>query len=666
MNAAPQLDAFACPLDGVTLIEASAGTGKTWNIATLYLRLVLERGHGVDQILVVTFTNAATAELRTRLRARLQETLFALQHPAAASDWTRALLAAAARAGSGAPELLRGRLEAALANFDAAAVHTIHAFCQRALAEVPFAAGLPFALELMPDDLSLRLQATADFWRREIAGSPLPRALAARLAGGDSPQSWAELLRRRVARPLARVLWPTDPPATPAQLDALSAELESSFEQARELWRLADPGIAQRVLDALPALNAQTYKPAAVQAAAAAWTEYLAASALALPQSRDVRAKLPLFGSRLLAERTKAKCTPPSHAFFTAAQRLLDVHEQLAGQVESARLDLLRRMLDQAAAGLARAKLQGRVQAYDDLLGNLYTALHGGRCPWLAGRLRERYPFALIDEFQDTDPLQFAVFDRIFGAGEGRPGSMFLVGDPKQAIYSFRNADLHTYLQAKQRAAANYTLGYNQRSVPGLIAACNRLFGANAQAFVLPGLEFQPVQPGAKPRAQLQDTSGGTRADLVLWRLPFTNGAAATRADAIDAAIAATAAEIARLLAAAQNGQIRIDARPLAAGDIAVLVASHAQAGKIKRALARLGVGSVELSQASVFASAEAEELQHVLAAMLQPGRRPLLLAALATQCMGLDAAAVAALAEDEVRLAGLVARWETLRRLWL
>uniref|UniRef100_UPI001593B43E UvrD-helicase domain-containing protein n=1 Tax=Paraburkholderia bryophila TaxID=420952 RepID=UPI001593B43E len=143
--------------------------------------------------------------------------------------------------------------------------------------------------------------------------------------------------------------------------------------------------------------------------------------------------------------------------------------------------------LAEAPARLAEKKRTRRVVSFDDLLANLYHALEAH--PWLADTLRRRYPAALIDEFQDTDPLQFAIFDRIFAPA----GPLFLFGDPKQAIYSFRAADLHTYLAARERAGARYTLAVNQRSTPAIVEACNRVFGANPRAFVLDGLDYQPV-----------------------------------------------------------------------------------------------------------------------------------------------------------------------------
>src|SRR5690606_4090686 len=208
MSTAPELDVFSCPLDGVRLVEASAGTGKTWNICGLYLRLLLERELPVESLLVVTFTKAATAELSGRIRERIVETLQVLDGGMPGPDpFVAQLLAHLAEAGHARGQLAT-RLRLALQTFDEAAIFTIHCFCQRALADTPFAAGLPYELELVEDDSALRLEATQDFWRREVAGGGLPALLATHLLqSGDSPAAWAEILKRHMARPCARPLW---------------------------------------------------------------------------------------------------------------------------------------------------------------------------------------------------------------------------------------------------------------------------------------------------------------------------------------------------------------------------------------------------------------------------------------------------------------------------
>ena len=191
--------------------------------------------------------------------------------------------------------------------------------------------------------------------------------------------------------------------------------------------------------------------------------------------------------------------------FFDAAAALLAERNALDAQLSLSRLRLIRQLVTEGPAQLRQAKRERRVVAFDDMLFNLHERLAGGECPGLAQALRQRFPAALIDEFQDTDPLQFSIFDTVYGDGQSL---LFLVGDPKQAIYSFRNADLHTYLQARQIAQAEYTLAHNQRSTQPLLNALNALFGANPQAFMLDGLALPPGSAPATSRARCsQDRS---------------------------------------------------------------------------------------------------------------------------------------------------------------
>ena len=169
--AATALDVFRCPLDGVRLVEASAGTGKTWNICGLYLRLVLQQGLQVQQVLVVTFTNAATAELRERIRERIAQVLARVEGGTVAADPFVDRLLATLEAGGIAADTIRQRLTQALRSFDEAAIFTIHGFCKRALGDAPFAAGLPLVQELITDDSDLRHEVANDFWRRNVAGT---------------------------------------------------------------------------------------------------------------------------------------------------------------------------------------------------------------------------------------------------------------------------------------------------------------------------------------------------------------------------------------------------------------------------------------------------------------------------------------------------------------
>jgi exodeoxyribonuclease V beta subunit len=658
-----ELDVYTCPLDGIRLVEASAGTGKTWNLCGLVLRLLLERRLSLQQILVVTYTNAAAAELRERIRQRLAATLAHLRDgdTAPGDPFVPRLVDTLRRRGLADADMA-DRLALALASFDEASIFTIHAFCHRALADAPFTALTPLDVELLHDDSELVQEAANDFWRRRVAGGAIGPPLAGWLARrGDTPQRWADLLKRQQAKPTARHLWPRaiDEVGAP-ETDALAA----AHHAARTLWHAERAAIVQCLHAALPGvLNNTSYKPDFIDTGAGGWDRLLGQDdALA---ALDVEAdKLVLFGSRHLQAKTKAGKATPAHAFFDAAQAVLDTRAAFMLANDIARLRLLRELLAEGGAALRRSKATLRVLSFDDLLSQLHQGLTGAGAVALRAALRARFPAALIDEFQDTDPLQWAIFDTLYGAGDL---SLFLVGDPKQAIYGFRNADLHTYLQARVRATAEYTLLDNQRSVAPLLDGLNALFGAQPSAFMLPGLVYRPVGVGAKPRSVLVDRSAPAAA-LTVWTLPPDpdTGLALPRARAQALVQQAVAAEIARLLGAARAGEVTLDGRPLQAGDIAVLVRSHADGGAMRQALAAVGVGSVELAQASVFHSGEAEDIDRLLAAVLEPTRIGLVKTALASVAMGWNAAAIDALAGDEGALLGVVQRLAGYRAIWL
>ncbi|MEO5766453.1 MAG: 3'-5' exonuclease, partial [Casimicrobiaceae bacterium] len=247
----------------------------------------------------------------------------------------------------------------------------------------------------------------------------------------------------------------------------------------------------------------------------------------------------------------------------------------------------------------------------------------------------------------------------------GSAEPVFIVGDPKQSIYGFRNADLHAYFEAGARAASHYTLLENQRATRELIAAQNALFGANRAAFAQDELVYRPVHAGARVREALVDPA--PCAPLTVWSLPGgDDGGTLLRADAHAAAIRASAAEIARLLGDAKANRARLGDRALDAADIAVLVRTHAQGVDVKAALAALRVGSVELAQESVFRTTDAQEVERILAAVLEPERTDALRAALATQTLGLDARAIAALADDEATFTARIEAFAAYRATWL
>ena len=510
------------PLAGRNLIEASAGTGKTFTIAGVYLRLVLELRLGVDEILVVTFTEAATKELRERIRNRLKEAELAFELGESADRLLGGLL-------QKIPDHAEaGRLlAAAVRSFDEAAIFTIHGFCQRMLQENPFESGSLCDTELMKDQGTILREIARDHWRINCYRAPGER-IAAAMAAGISPASLLGMAGKIGGDPFARVI-----PDAPAD----STEI----------------------------------------------------------------------GDWLLTLR---------RSFF-----------------------------DYLAAELPKRKRQENLRSFDDLLLDLHAAL--ARPDSALPRLvRERYQAALIDEFQDTDPTQFAIFDAIYPATLPHP--FFLIGDPKQAIYSFRGADIFAYLGAASATRLRHTLLENWRSEPCLIGAVNTVFASRKLPFLFDGIPFTPVEPAQQERKLLLENGEGS-APLKLWFAGRREeGKPINKGDAWDTLPESVASEISRLLSQGSEGTLKIGERAVQPGDIAVLVRANRQAKLMQRALTRRAIPSVLCSAGFLFESEEAAELLRILTAVAEPGHEALVRGALATELAGVSGDELARLMEDE------------------
>jgi exodeoxyribonuclease V beta subunit len=651
-----ELDPVRCNLQGVSLVEASAGTGKTWNICGLYARLLLELDLNVSQILVVTFTQAATAELRDRIRMRLQNLRDALVARDSADALSIALLARLTGAAGRADVQIRQALNRALLDFDNASITTIHGFCQRALADVPLSIGQPLALDLVESDEELADEVARGLWREHVASSSPDSALSCwvwqeRLRAADV----ADALRLHDAKPTAEIRWP--------EVDAAAASVDwtALIDSARAAW---DPDQLIHLLeDASSAdhLNRTRIKPEQLprrlDRAVRDWHTLLAQGGV--PQARPQDGELRLFSRAYLDACTKKSAPRVVHPFLDAAQPVLDALAQRDREGRTAWLKTLARMLDEGRARLRTIKRARRLQSFDDLLGRLREALLGKNDPELAQSLRDRFPAALIDEFQDTDPVQYDIFRSIY-ANTNQP--LFLVGDPKQAIYSFRNADLQVYLRAARAAQHRYALLRNFRSSQGLIDGLNALWSMSPRPFLIEGLAYQTIEAAGARLGPLYDTSGGPAEPLQVRRwAPPEDGQACSKALSKKRVCSDVVAEIVRLLAAADRGNLRISDRPVAPADIAVLVRTRAQGQMIKRVLSQAGVGSVELTRESVFASLLARDLGQVLRAIIQPGDLTRVRTALATRLLGLGANELESLARSPD---GLL-RWSAQLRDW-
>lgn len=644
----PYLD---LPLDGVRLVEASAGTGKTYTLATLVTRLVVERGLRIGQVLAVTFTEAATQELRKRIRERLQLALALVdaapaEEESAEAALTRALLQRHRAASGESDAALRRRLRQAAVEIDLAAIFTIHGFCARVLREHALEAGQGFdAPELLASDAELRKELAADLWRQHAQTPEGADDLAALWKGGyeDLAKDLPVLLGGQVLLPPFAPL-----PAEPLlRLQASGQALADGFRaHGGDLLDALRAALADKVL------NGQSYKLDWIETLWPAWLDWCDGGDFSLPPDARIERFAP-DALRAKANKGKDAQVPASPlcdliAPYLDALRAQDEYRALR------RAALLHRLRDDARARMALLKRQRRVQGYDDLIGGVAHALEGVHAEALAQRLRAQYAVALVDEFQDTDTRQWRIFDRVFGSGGSAP-ALFLIGDPKQAIYGFRGGDVHTYLDAAAVAEHAPALAHNFRSRPALLGALAALYRQGGEAaFVDPRIRFFDVDAGGKRSDTDFLRDGAPAPALTVWQAPPTGefnkkgepvawSAGASR----ELATRACTTAIHGVLSDARAGRALINGTPVQPGDIAVLVRSHREALMIQQALAQLGIPAVAAGKLSLFATGEARELHALLLALLHGADDGRLRTALGTVLLGLDALAIDALERD-------------------
>lgn len=643
-------DLIHSPLEGIRLIEAAAGTGKTYAIEGLYLRLVLEKQLPVEQILVVTFTRAATAELRDRIYRRLAQARDAFAGAAVleGDDLLRHLTATAS------PRLPAERLlRQALMDFDRAAIFTIHGFCQRVLYENAFETASVFNAELIQDPTPILVEVVEDFWRRTVWDLP-PEFL--RFAQGflGDPGRLLELARQATTAAFAvspRRERPCLQPETLAAFRTRREQLRTVWSAGREDARcilLAAPLNGKSYGTQTPAANgAPTGREQRVGGLFDALDAYLAQASSSYPPPPAVGK---LAASSLDRATLKGRETA-SHPVFDACEALTQAAELLALEMNGHRQHLKWRLVNSVPAELEKRMVsQGRV-SFDDLLRRVARTLEGDRGDELTGAVRRRYRAALVDEFQDTDDLQYTLFARLFASP---PHLLVMIGDPKQAIYGFRGADIFSYLRAARQADSRFTLLHNWRSSPGLVQAVNTLFARSAAPFLFPDIAFIPGEA-----ARLE--AAGDAPAMVFWHLDSRrhrdDGKVLTKAEAQTLSARAVTSEIGRLL---------FEGAPaIPAGDMAVLVRTNRQASLMKAHLSAAGVPSVIYSTANVFDSDEARELLTVLFSVAEPQNSLRLKSALATRLLGASAADIAAGERSgEAWEARIRRHWEYLR-LW-
>jgi len=578
------------PLRGSNLIEASAGTGKTYSIAILLLRLLLEKELLLKEVLMVTFTKAAVAELEERIRLFVRSAAKAAAGKAIGDATISGIVAdATEKLGAEKVGLL---LDRAVLLLDDTAVMTIHKFCQQTLNEFAFETGQLFGCETLDDIQTLIDDEVNKFWRTNVTGirRDLLRALrdnglsrgnfAAVLAGhfgGKRYITYRDGENYRISTAEMDEAWQT--------MEQAVAEAEASRQALYERIRNDEGNLA-----ALTAANRYAHP--------------------ALSHLLDDPAAF-------IAEIKKKRGSGYIGTLYGHFLEASDHIDRLAGEISAGCQQVISRLccqnIQEAAAGISAFKNRNSVLSFDDMISGLHNAVTKPESGGLIASLRKKYKAVFVDEFQDTDKLQYEIFQRVFGEGT----VLFYIGDPKQSIYGWRKADIHTYLKAGMAVDSRFNMNINFRSCPSYITAMNVFFVPETgfDTFAFSGQEdmfgYIPVDaPEGKTTPGLLRAGAGD-APILIFECP-NNG---LLAEAVARQVLDLLEDSAYSLPG-ENGSRRV--RP---ADIGILVRKNKQGRELKRALAGLGIPAINIDETKILDSDEAAQLLFVLQAIHEPGR---------------------------------------------
>jgi len=677
------------PLGKTILLEASAGTGKTWQIEGLAVRLVAEYEVPIDRILVITFTNAATAELRDRIRQRLVEARDAMAQP---EEPTKDPIVAKLWADADKRAARQGLLATALSTFDLAPISTIHGFSQRMLDQLAFESGQEPGLELTTDSAAIVKQLVDDDLARVYAEATeeelalledmgWTRAQLGTLAGAMTDAVEPEVeptspgVDLRKVAPLTAVrhwlktkaelrAW-VDSPEGLACVEAISDELERKTKDKRVKGMKRD--VIGNRLEAVKG-----------------WLEGPALRTGRVNTHKTSLTNLSLAGLEKCWKGPGEMSSFEGYPLFERISALLEEQDTLWPRALAA---FASRARDRVNDELVRS---GQL-TYSTILSRLAERIaqdavaHGQEGP-LARAIRSRFDVALVDEFQDTDGAQWPVMQAVFAHPSRR---LLIIGDPKQAIYAFRGADVHVYLDAARVANTRATMRTNWRSDADYVNGMNHVWAEGSGAFDLADVDYvtvdaSPDHQEARIRGLPSSGDSPRRAFDLRWVDGQTLGMSARPVSSKDrgqnACAQLAAQEAARLLEGSteivvgQEPGEQPSARKLQPGDIAVLVRTNKQAELVRQHLERLGIPSVSAGRGSVLQSPVLGWLCTWLDAIAEPGRdrqaralatTPLFgwtALDLATAIQAADASSDAELTPDETEAAERWDHW--LRRI--
>lgn len=619
-------------LEGSNLIEASAGTGKTYSIAILVIRLLLEKKIPIQEILMVTFTKAAVAELEERIRKFVRAASRYAHGEGTISESLIMELVDESIQIHGVVKV-RELLQSAILNLDETSVMTIHSFCQQSLHEFAFETKQLFNAELVQDTSDLVEEAVQKFWRKNI--TLLPK----------------ELLKIMIDEKV--------------NIEAISQMVHSHLNGKDFLYYDKNkkyPLTPAAVKKIQTNIHEQTENLQGFQQAAIHYIEQNQ-HILAAEFETNTAAKrnfLPLVDQPIKLMKKVHEVAKRGSAYVFKFPTLIEHNdaialskEKLENEIENFFNYIYSSAIQNVIESVNLQKLAKNILAFDDLIFNLHKALYENENLALENELRKKYKAVFIDEFQDTDRLQYEIFEKAFQGNS----ILFYIGDPKQSIYAWRKADISTYFKAKNKVEKVYGMNVNFRSTPALIEAMNHFFlpepDFDSFAFEGESDQIKYIKVNAP-----QNSSKGSLLFDSQPSFPLTIGTFSNK-DEIQKALVYQILDLLNndkyLIPAMENGKYR----RLRPSDIGILVRGKAEGKEIKNQLSKWGIPSVTVDDAKVLQSDEAKEVSYVLEAFLQHNRSNIN-RALMTNFIGWKADKIKVLDEEK-----LIEKFRQYHEIW-
>ena len=588
-------DPFHVPLTGINFIEASAGTGKTYGIASIYVRLIILEQLSVEHILVLTFSKAATEELKKRLRQRLIDVKEALgqdkiPHP---DNFLNELLCIIKKNNLSFTNIY-GHVEQEIERFNQAEIYTLHAFSKHLLQQENFITGSPLHIDIVNEHTKQIKEYIKDYLRQYISNDPLISELF--FLERETPNSLYYSIRSQLYQ---------------RKLNDFSQQSEEKIkylhkweEIKKQLFYIKEQ-LNQYKADSFIALfgkkiiNENKFRLSIYQELIKILQEPLLSIYIKFSDKRiserlyKACEKLSFKSEFLIKNISHEKKIIAKNAFLEISflekiPSLIDDHLKYKKHLISLEKD---RLIYYVQQRLIEYKKSSITRSYDDLLTDLQEVLQrqNSVSQKLIQKVNQQYRYIMLDEFQDTDKRQSTIIKYLF-INPQIP--LFFVGDPKQSIYRFRGADINIYSSMKQVAHHHFTMSTNYRSTASLVHIINHLFNAPQQAFKNKSITFHPVKPYREPPYLVQDNK--ILPSLVLIR-------------AQEKKISEQVAQyIDDLLLRANQGKLSYKDRLLHSQDIAILVSKHSEAEDIVQALSKKSINAITEGKKSIYATTEA------------------------------------------------------------